>query len=347
MRTAAAGVAVPAVAVVTGGSAGLGRAIVGELAARGWDVAVLARGRDGLAAAAADVNRRGRRGLGLSVDVADREAVEQAADRVEEELGPIDLWVNNAMAGVFAEFMDTAPEDFERATAVDYFGFVNGTRAALARMMPRNRGHIIQVGSALAHRGIPLQAAYCGAKHAIIGFTEAVRVELLHDRSRVLISEVDMPALNTMQFEWVKSRLPEHPQPVPPIFQPEVGARAVASVAERPRRRTWVGEPTVLTIVGNRLAPAFWDWYLAKTGYSGQQTTEVTAPMLPPNLREPVPGDHGAHGRFDRRAHAWSPQTWVITHRRLSVAAVVAGAAAVAGLAGRAAKNRRKPGLCS
>ncbi len=219
------------IAVVTGGSAGLGRATVRELADRGWDVAVLARGEDGLAGAVADIEARGRRGLGISTDVADRLAVEAAADRVEDELGPIDLWVNDAMVGVFGEFLTTDPADFERATAVNYFGFVNGTRAALSRMVPRDRGHVIQVGSALAHRGIPLQAAYCAAKHAVQGFTESVTTELIHNGSKVVISTVDMPALNTIQFNWVKSQLPHHPQPVPPIFEPEVGAQAIAAVA--------------------------------------------------------------------------------------------------------------------
>lgn len=320
------------VAVVTGGSAGLGRAIVRELAARGWDVAVLARGREGVDAAAAEVREAGRRSLAVEADVTDRDAVERAASRVEAELGPIELWVNNAMAGVFAEFLDTDPADFERATAVDYFGFVNGTRAALERMVPRGRGHVIQVGSALAHRGIPLQAAYCGAKHAIAGFTESVRVELLHHGHRVALSEVDMPALNTVQFDWVKSKLPQHPQPVPPIYAPEIGARTVADVADRPRRRTWVGESTVLTIVGNRLLGSFWDWYLAKTGYAGQQTSAVDRPMLPTNLYEPVPGDHGAHGDFDERSLRWTPQTWAIGHRRglsIAVGALVVGLAAI------------------
>ncbi|WP_052227052.1 SDR family oxidoreductase [Microbacterium mangrovi] len=334
------------VAVVTGGSAGLGRAIVRELAVRGWDVAVLARGQDGVDAAAADVQNTGSRSLAVSVDVTDREALENAATRVEDELGPIDLWVNNAMSGVFAEFMDTDPADFERATAVDYFGFVNGTRAALARMIPRDRGHVIQVGSGLAHRGIPLQAAYCGAKHAIQGFTESVRTELMHEGHHVHISQVDMPALNTRQFDWVKSELPQHPQPLPPIFEPEVGARAVADVADRPRPRTWVGESTVIAIMGNRLWGSFWDWYVSKTAYAGQQAPDITAPMLPPNLYEPVPGDHGAHGDFDGRSLAWTPQTWAIGHRRtLAMGTAAAGVAAVvwvAGVAG-ALSRRRHP----
>ncbi|MHC5794920.1 SDR family oxidoreductase [Lacisediminihabitans sp. FW035] len=312
------------VAVVTGGSAGLGRAVVRELADRGWDVAILARGEDGLAGATADVTARGRRTLGIPTDVSDVAAVEQAADRVEAELGPIELWVNDAMVGVFGEFLSTSPADFERATAVNYFGFVNGTRAALSRMVPRNRGHVIQVGSALAHRGIPLQAAYCAAKHAVQGFTESVTTELIHNGSAVKISTVDMPALNTIQFNWVKSQLPHHPQPVPPIYEPEVGARAIAAVAERPRRRTWVGEPTVATVLGNRFGAGFLDWYLAKTGYSGQQAADKTQPMLPTNLYEPVAGDQGARGIFSDRAHSMTPQVWAISHRRVT-GAVAAG----------------------
>jgi len=320
------------VAVVTGGTAGLGRAIVRELAEHGWDVAVLARGQDGLDGAVADVEALGQRGLGIQTDVADREAVERAADRIEAEFGPIELWVNDAMTGVFGNFMTTDPADFERATMVNYFGFVNGTRAALARMMPRDRGHVIQVGSALAHRGIPLQSAYCASKHAVRGFTESVTTELLHQKSNVKLSEVDMPALNTIQFNWVKSQLEHHPQPVPPIFQPEVGARAVVAVAEHPRRRTWVGEPTIVTIIGNRVAGGFADWFLAKTGFSGQQAPDKTEPMLPDNLYHPVPGDHGAHGIFDDRAHETSPQTVAITHRGATtvVGATLAAAGALA-----------------
>ena len=306
-----------------------------ELAARGWDVAVIARGQEGVDAAAAEVVAAGRRGLALSVDVSDREAVEAAADRIEAELGPIDLWVNGVMVGVFSRFLDTAPEDFERALHVTYLGFVNGTRAALSRMVPRDRGQVIQVGSALGFRGIPLQAAYCGAKHAIVGFTESVVSELIEQGSKVQVSRVDMPALNTVQFEWVKSNLPHHPQPVAPIYQPEVGARAIAATAERPRRRTWVGESTVYTILGNRISGRFADWYAAKTLVSGQQIAEKDGESLPSNLYEPVAGDHGAHGVFDDSAHAWSPQTWWVEHRRLGngligAALGVAGAAALA-----------------
>jgi len=317
------------VAVVTGGSAGLGRAISRQLAEDGWDVAVLARGEDGLRGTERDIRNRGRRALGISTDVTDREAVEAAATQIEAELGPIELWVNNAMAGVFSEFLSTAPEDFERATMVNYFGVVNGTRAALSRMTARNSGHVIQIGSALAHRGIPLQAAYCGSKHAIKGFTESVITELKHNKSAVSISMVDMPALNTIQFNWVKSQLPEHPQPVPPIFEPEVGALAVSRVVKTRRRVTWVGEMTYVTIIGNRIAAPFADWYLARTGYSGQQSPETKEPMLPTNLYEPVSGDRGARGLFSDQASSGSPATWAIDHRR----AVVAGVGALAATA--------------
>ena len=321
------------VAVVTGGSAGLGRAIVRALAERGWDVAVLARGEDGVAGAVRDIERVGARGLGIPTDVSDREQVEAAADRVEKELGPIAVWVNDAMVSVFAEFADTDPEDFERVIDVDFLGFVNGTRAALKRMRGRGRGAIIQVGSALAHRGIPLQAAYCSAKHAITGFTESVAAELDHDGAGISMSQVDMPAMNTMQFSWVKTALPEHPQPVPPIYQPEVCAQIVADVAERPRRRIWVGESTVTTIWGNRLAPRVADRKAATGGFSGQQTDQVHAQMLGPNLYEPVPGDHGAHGVFDDRAVSTTLETWALRHPRTTGAGAVLAAAAAGALA--------------
>ena len=328
------------IAVVTGGTAGLGRATVRELASRGWNVAILARGTDGLEAAAAEVEALGQRALGISTDVSDREAVERAADRVEAELGPIDLWVNDAMVGVFGEFLSTDPLDFERATSVNYFGFVNGTRAALSRMVPRNSGAVIQVGSALAHRGIPLQAAYCGAKHAVQGFSESVVTELIHNGSAVTVSQVDMPALNTIQFNWVKSQLPHHPMPVAPIFQPEVGARAIASVAERPRRRTWVGEPTYATVLGNRFGSRFLDWFLAKTGYDGQQAPEKTEAMLPNNLYAPVSGDHGARGIFGDQAWSTSPAVWAIEHRRTSAAIATGLGVAAATLAVGLLKRR-------
>ena len=259
------------IAVVTGGSAGVGRATVREFARRGYDVAVLARGEAGIAGAVAEVEQAGRRGLGISVDVADAAAVEQAADRVERELGPIDVWVNNAFAGFLARFVDVTPAEFQRVTEVTYLGYVHGTRAALKHMRARDRGVIVQVGSALAYRGIPLQSAYCGAKHAIIGFTESLITELKHDGSGVRLCMVQLPALNTPQFSWVLKRVPGHPQPVPPIYQPEVAARAIVHVADHPRRNMWVGAPTMMTILGNYVAPKLLDWYLAKTGFESQQ----------------------------------------------------------------------------
>jgi NAD(P)-dependent dehydrogenase (short-subunit alcohol dehydrogenase family) len=316
------------VAVVTGGSAGLGRATVRALAEAGFDVAVLARGRDGLEGAVSDVRDAGRRGLGIMTDVAAHVEVEAAADRIEAELGPIEVWVNDAMASVFAEFLEIAPEDFERATAVTYLGFVNGTRAALRRMRPRNRGVIVQVGSALAFRGIPLQSAYCGAKHAMVGFTESVITELIHDHSRIRVSMVHMPALNTIQFNWVRNRLPHHPQPVPPIYQPEVGARAIVHTALHRRRSVWVGLPTVATILGNRLMAPVLDQYLARTGYSGQQSPSDKNPQIGDNLYAPVAGDHGAHGDFDERSHAHSPELWASMHRRGALLGLVAAGAA-------------------
>ncbi|HEV7623948.1 MAG TPA: SDR family oxidoreductase [Amnibacterium sp.] len=317
------------VAVVTGGTAGLGRAVVRELAARGWDVGVLARGEDGLEGAVADVRATGGRAIGIPTDVADRVAVEAAADRIEAELGPIDVWIDNAMVGVFGEFVTTEPDDFERAVQVNFFGFVNGTRAALTRMRTRGHGSIVQVGSALAHRGIPLQSAYCSSKHAIKGFTDSLITELRHEHSAITVSEVDMPAMNTIQFDWVKSQLPHHPQPVPPIYQPEICAKVVVDTAEKPRRRVWVGESTVFTIIGNRVSSRFADWYLARTGYQGQQAPGLHQPMIGPNLYEPVPGDHGAHGAFDDKAMRISPQTWAIRHRPFACTAAVAAAGGV------------------
>lgn len=327
------------VAVVTGGSAGLGRAVVRTLADRGWDVAVLARGRDGLAGAVRDVAAAGRRAVGIACDVSEHEQVEAAADRVEELLGPVEVWVNDAMTSVFSPFLETAPEDFERATRVTYLGFVNGTRAALRRMVPRDRGQVVQIGSALAFRGIPLQAAYCGSKHAMVGFTESVITELLHQGSSVHVSMVHMPGMNTTQFGWVRTTLPKHPQPVAPIYQPESCAAVVASVVDRPRRNTWVGEPTVGTILGNRTVAPLLDRYLAKTGISGQQTDQDASTMVGENLYEPVPGDHGAHGEFDDRSWRSSPQIWALLHRRALTGAALGAAALAAGLLARGARR--------
>ena len=318
------------VVVVTGGSAGLGRATVRAFAGAGYDVAVLARGEDGLAGAVADVAAAGRRGLGVPCDVADHAAVETAAEQVESRLGEIAVWVNDAMTSVFSPFLETDPADFERATAVTYLGFVNGTRAALRRMKPRDRGVLVQVGSALAFRGIPLQAAYCGSKHAMVGFTESVITELLHDKSKVRVSMVHMPALNTIQFSWVKTSLPHHPMPVAPIYQPEVGARAILYAAEHRRRTTWVGISTAGTVLGNRVIAGLLDHYLGRTGYSGQQSPRDKRPEIGDNLYDPVAGDHGAHGDFDYRSHERSPELWVSLHRRALLASLAAGAAASA-----------------
>jgi NAD(P)-dependent dehydrogenase (short-subunit alcohol dehydrogenase family) len=327
----------PGVAVVTGGSAGIGRASVRELAARGWDVAVLARGQERLDDTVREVHEAGRRAVGISVDVADAAAVDAAADQVEDALGPIDLWVNNAFTGAIAFFDDIEPDEFERINAVTYLGYVNGTRAALRRMTPRNRGTIIQVGSALAHRGIPLQSPYCGAKHAIKGFTESVRVETMHKGLDIQLCMVDMPAVNTPQFDWVLHRgIDHHPMPVAPIYQPEVAGRAVAHVAEHPRRVMWVGLPTALTILGNRVAPALLDRFLARTNISGQQSPEHDPPAGAANTWEPVYGaEVQAHGSFDGMSHAHSPGLWVTRHRGLLAGGAAAAAAALVARAAR------------
>jgi NAD(P)-dependent dehydrogenase (short-subunit alcohol dehydrogenase family) len=327
----------PGVAVVTGGTAGIGRATVRELASRGWDVAVLARGQERLDDTVGEVCKAGRRALGISVDVADHAAVDSAAGRVEDELGPIDLWVNNAFTGAIAFFEDIEPEEYERITAVTYLGFVNGTRSALRRMTPRGRGTIIQVGSALAFRGIPLQTAYCGAKAGIENFTESLRVELKHKGSAIELCQVHMPGVNTPQFDWVLHRgIEHHPMPVPPIYQPEVAGRAVAHVAEHPRRTMWVGLPTAMTILGNRVAPSLLDWYLAKTNVQGQQSPDHDPPGGKSNTWEPVHGaEVKAHGSFDEQAHSHSPELWVSQHRGLLAAGVVAAASAIAVRAAR------------
>jgi NAD(P)-dependent dehydrogenase (short-subunit alcohol dehydrogenase family) len=322
------------VVVVTGGSAGIGRAAVREFARRGYDVAVLARGQEGLAAAVAEVERAGRRGLAVPTDVADPDAVDAAARRVESELGPIDVWVNDAFTGSITFFEELTAAEYRRITEVTYLGFVNGTRAALRHMTPRNRGVIIQVGSALAFRGIPLQAAYCGAKHAIVGFTEAVRTELLCTASAVRLCEVHLPGVNTPQFDQVIHRdLAHQPRPVPPIYQPEVAARAIADMARRPRRSMWVGGSTVATILANRVAPALVDRYLARTNVRAQQAPRHDPPPSRANTWQPVPGDLGAHGEFDDEAHPRSPQAWLTRHRS---AALVTGAALAAVLTRRA-----------
>ncbi len=338
----------PRVVVVTGASGGVGRAVARRFGARGDRVALLARGEAGLIGAAADVERGGE-ALSIPVDVAEFESVEHAADTVERELGPIDVWVNAAFTSVFAPFMEIEPEEFRRVTDVTYLGYVYGTRSALRRMLPRDSGTIVQVGSALAYRGIPLQSAYCGAKHAIQGFNESVRCELLHRGSRVRTTMVQLPAVNTPQFSWVLSRLARRAQPVPPIYQPEVAARAVVYAADHPRRREyWVGGSTAATLAANAIAPGILDRYLARTGFDSQQTDQPRDPRQAANLWKPAdrrPGhDYGAHGAFDDRSTGHSAQLWVSQrHGWLAAAASAAGvAAAVIGLAGRRAATRTR-----
>src|SRR4051794_40485662 len=319
--------------VVTGASAGIGRAIPRRFARAGVSLGLIGRDQTALEAARREVEQSGAKALVLPADVADFAAVESAAETVEEAFGPIDVWVNNAMTTVFAFFDDIEPDEYRRATEVTYLGTVWGTRAALKRMLPRDRGAIVQVGSALAYRGIPLQAAYCGAKHAIQGFTESLRCELLHDRSRLHVSMVQLPAMNTPQFDWVKSRLPRQPQPVPPIYEPEVAAEAIVWAASQRRREISVGGSTVAAIWGNKIASGLFDRYLARTGYDAQQTDQPTDPNRRDNLWEPLPGDHGARGRFGSRSTGSSPQTWMNEH--LPVAAVVLLGFAAATLASR------------
>ncbi|GGX84111.1 SDR family oxidoreductase [Streptomyces minutiscleroticus] len=315
--------------VVTGASAGIGRATARMFAARGARVALLARGRAGLDAAAAEVEEAGGQALPVVTDMAEWEQVEEAARRVEEELGPVDVWVNDAFTSAFGKFTDISPEEFLQTTRSTYLGYVYGTRAALDHMLPRDRGTVVQIGSALAYRGIPLQSAYCGAKHAIQGFTESLRCELLHDKSRVRVTMVQLPAVNTPQFSWLRSYLPRHAQPVPPIYQPEVAARAVLHAADHPRRREyWVGASTALTLMANAVVPGLLDRYLARTGFDSQQTDDFPPSRGRGNLFEPADGteDYGAHGVFDDRAHAVSPQAWASRHH-------VGKAAAATGLA--------------
>jgi short-subunit dehydrogenase len=329
------------IVVITGASAGAGRATAIEFARQGASaVVLLARGRDGLEGARRDVEAHGVRALAIQVDVAEPDAVEAAAAQVEDELGPIDVWVNNAMATVFSRFLDVTPEEYRRATEVSYLGCVWGTLAALRRMAPRGRGTIVQVGSGLAYRAIPLQAPYCGAKHAIQGFTESVRSELIHDGIDVHLTMVQLPALNTPQFEWGRTKLPHHPQPVPPIFGPEVAARAIVWAARHHRREVNVGLSTRVAIAGDRLAPWLGDLYLAKTAFSAQQTDEPVPPDRPDNLFEPVPGDHGVEGPFRERATEDDPLFRLTANR--DVLATAAGALLAAfGLTGL--RRERRP----
>lgn len=303
------------VVVITGASAGLGRATAREFGRHGAAVGLISRNQGRLEAAKQEIERSGGRAIVLPVDVADAAAMEDAAHKVENELGPIDIWVNNAMASVFSPIAEMTPDEYKRVTEVTYLGYVYGTLAALRRMQKRDRGTIVQVGSALAYRSIPLQSAYCAAKHAIAGFTDSLRCELIHDKSRVHVTMVQMPALNTPQFGWVKSRLPHKAQPVPPIFEPEVGARAIYWAAHHRRREVWVGGSTVAAMVGQKIMPGFLDWYLGRTGYDSQQHDGPEDPSRPNNLWESVPGKYAAHGAFDERASRNSTELWMSTHK--------------------------------
>jgi NAD(P)-dependent dehydrogenase (short-subunit alcohol dehydrogenase family) len=330
------------VVVITGASAGVGRALARLYASRGATVGLIARGRAGLDGARRDVAQLGGTPIVIQADVADSEAMEAAAELVESQAGPIDTWINNAMTSVFSPVRKMKPEEFRRVTEVTYLGAVHGTLAALKRMLPRDRGTIVLVGSALAYRGIPLQAAYCGAKHAMQGFYDSLKTELEHDRSGVNVTMVQLPAVNTPQFSWVKSRLPHEAQPVPPIYQPEVIADGIAWAADHPNatRELNIGFPTIKAIWGNKLVPSYADHVLAETGYASQQTDEPEEPDRPSNLWQPVDddSDHGAHGAFDDRAKSFSWQLWANTHRPL-VAVAAAGVATVGTLLGLAARR--------
>jgi short-subunit dehydrogenase len=305
----------PEIVVITGASAGVGRATVREFARHGAWLGLVARDRARLEAARREVEAVGGRALAITADVADNAQVEEAAESVERLLGPIDIWINNAMVSVLSPAIQMTAEEFRRVTDVTYLGYVYGTLAALRRMHTRNRGVIVQVGSALSYRSIPLQSAYCGAKHAVQGFTESLRSELIHDGSRVHLTAVQLPAVNTPQFSWIKSRMPRHPQPVPPIYQPEVVARAIYWAAHHRRREVSVGWPTVQAIVGDKFIPGLLDHYLAWIGYDAQQTAEPVSPDRPDNLFEPLSGDYGAHGRFNAGARRTSLQFWANRQR--------------------------------
>jgi NAD(P)-dependent dehydrogenase (short-subunit alcohol dehydrogenase family) len=324
--------------VVTGASAGIGRATVRRFAGQGARLGLIARGRERLDATAREVEELGGEALPLPLDVANASAVDDAARQVEEQLGPIDVWINNAMATVFAPVRETTPEEFRRATEVTYLGFVWGTMAALRRMAPRNRGSIVQVGSALAYRGIPLQAAYCGAKHAIQGFTESLRAELIHDGIDVHLTMVQLPALNTPQFSWSLTKLPGHPQPMPPIFQPEVAAEAIEYAAHHRRREIYVAWPAVRTILADKIAPGGLDLVLGRIGYREQQLDEPVAADRQSNLFEAAPGDWAAHGRFDDRARERSLLLWANLHR--GWLGIVLGAGSALAAVGAAARRR-------
>jgi NAD(P)-dependent dehydrogenase (short-subunit alcohol dehydrogenase family) len=306
------------VVVVTGSSAGLGRAIAHGFAKRGACIGLIARNPEALQAAKEECEALGGRALILPLDVSDSDAVDAAASRVEEEFGPIDMWVNDAMVSVFSPVKEMEASDYKRVTDVLYLGFVHGTLAALKRMLPRDRGTIIQIGSALAYRSIPLQSAYCACKHAINGFTDSLRCELHHDKSNVKVTAVQMPAMNTTQFDWVKNRMPNDTQPVPPIYEPELAAEVVvaAGLAKHPRREYWVGTPTVAAIIGQKFIPGLLDIYLGKTGYKSQQIpNEPKDPNAQNNLYDYVPGKHSARGKFADRSTMTSVEVGIVLHR--------------------------------
>lgn len=323
------------VVVVTGASAGVGRSVVRAFAKRKAAIGLIARGLDGLHGAAREVEAAGGKALILPTDVADAQAVEKAAATVEQELGPIDIWVNNAMVSVFSPALEMTANDYRRVTEVTYLGYVYGTLAALRRMAKRDQGVIVQVGSALAYRGIPLQSAYCAAKHAVQGFNDSLRCELIYDESQVRITEVHLPAMDTPQFDWSKSRMPRQAQPVPPIYDPDIAAEGIYWAAHNEQRELYIGYPTTMAIIGNKLAPSLGDWYLGKHGVDSQMTDEPADPNRPNNLYEPLPGDHGAHGRFGDRSIKFSWQLWASKHRReLALAGVAAaGIACLLGVA--------------
>ncbi|ELR68638.1 3-oxoacyl-[acyl-carrier protein] reductase [Fulvivirga imtechensis AK7] len=317
------------VVVITGASAGVGRACATAFAKKGYDVGLIARGKDGLEGAQKEVEALGKRALYSQVDVADAHAVEEAADYFERKLGPVDVWVNNAMNSVFSPIMDMQPEEYKRVTEVTYLGQVYGTLAAMKRMNTRKKGSIVFVGSALAYRGIPLQSAYCAAKHAVQGFYDSLRTELLHDKSPIKVSMVELPALNTTQFSFVKSRLPNKPRPMGAIYQPEIAADAIVYAAEHNRREMFVGFSSMKAILGNKIAPWYADHVLAKDGYKGQQTDEPEDPNRQDNLWEPIPGDHGSHGRFNAQAYKQSEQLWISKNRNLLLGGLLAVGALV------------------
>ncbi len=324
--------------VIAGASAGLGRAMVREFAKHGANVGLIARGIDGLRAACDEVEELGGHGFIAQADVSIADEVENAAQKIEDHFGTIDIWINNAMLSVFGPFKKMEMKDFEHVTAATYLGQVYGTHAALKRMIPKDKGSIILIGSALAYRGIPLQSAYCGSKHAIHGFFESLRSELIHDKSNIKLSMVQMPAMNTTQFGWVKSYLKNKPKPMGQIYEPEVAAKAVVEVARNPQRELYVGYPTLKTIWGNKVLPEYLDHYLAKTGFDGQQTNEPESPDRQNNLWQPVLGDHGARGPFS--AHSWnsSPEVWMATHKKSTLgllAGIVLGIGAVVFLKNR------------